>query len=321
MEKETRNRLIPIEKLEDVPELIHIIQSLLPVKDAACTCVLSKIWLHAWSTIPTLRFLESIWISSEQETNFMNYIDKTLLRYHRDSIPIESIFLEINIKNQYLASLAENWIRSLSSKTSLKELYLKIWNGVSSFTLTDEIFSGENLDIISVRIDSSMINSLWINMNPLINCVSLRELELIGVNISEEVLQKLLTTCTLLEKLNILFHKGLKTIKVKKLHCLRELKISSQGENDILEIEDVPSLRLLFYDSSFEQRLKPLPFNMGSLGNVMELYLDGVKIDGAFFDKINSSCPFLECLTLKMGFYSLETLDITCVSLKRLTLG
>nr|GEX77190.1 zinc finger, CCHC-type [Tanacetum cinerariifolium] len=38
-------------QLEDLPELIHRIQSLLSVKEAAQTCILSKSWLHAWEFI------------------------------------------------------------------------------------------------------------------------------------------------------------------------------------------------------------------------------------------------------------------------------
>nr|GEV21695.1 hypothetical protein [Tanacetum cinerariifolium] len=56
MEKGTRSKLIRTAQLEYVPELIHRIQKLLPVEEAACTCILSKSWLHAWSTIPTVRF-------------------------------------------------------------------------------------------------------------------------------------------------------------------------------------------------------------------------------------------------------------------------
>nr|GEX14065.1 retrovirus-related Pol polyprotein from transposon TNT 1-94 [Tanacetum cinerariifolium] len=43
----------------DVPVelLLQRIQSLLPPKDAASTCILSKSWLRAWSTIPNLRFI------------------------------------------------------------------------------------------------------------------------------------------------------------------------------------------------------------------------------------------------------------------------
>ncbi|GJT58543.1 transcription factor DIVARICATA-like protein [Tanacetum coccineum] len=38
-------------------ELLQRVQSLLPLKDAASTCILSKSWLRAWYTIPNLQFI------------------------------------------------------------------------------------------------------------------------------------------------------------------------------------------------------------------------------------------------------------------------
>ncbi|GJT35248.1 F-box/LRR-repeat protein, partial [Tanacetum coccineum] len=51
-----RIKLIRTRDLEDFPpELLHHIQSLFPLKEAARTSVLSKAWLNAWSSIPTLK--------------------------------------------------------------------------------------------------------------------------------------------------------------------------------------------------------------------------------------------------------------------------
>nr|GEV38580.1 hypothetical protein [Tanacetum cinerariifolium] len=67
-------------QLEDIPELIHRIQSLLPAKEAARTCILSKSWLHAWSTIPTLRFTTQFqkFVTDEQKIKYQKVIDHTL---------------------------------------------------------------------------------------------------------------------------------------------------------------------------------------------------------------------------------------------------
>ncbi|GKB66498.1 hypothetical protein Tco_0927910 [Tanacetum coccineum] len=58
---------------------------------------------------------------------------------------------------------------------------------------------------------------LLINRNLVINCVALRVLELWHVTISADVFEKLLSTCILLEKVDLLDCKGLKNIK---LQCL-----------------------------------------------------------------------------------------------------
>ncbi|GJS83515.1 retrovirus-related pol polyprotein from transposon TNT 1-94 [Tanacetum coccineum] len=63
MDEAKRIKVTHTSQLEAVPELIHHIQSLLPVKEAARTCVLSKSWLHALSTNPTLR--ETLNLSSK----------------------------------------------------------------------------------------------------------------------------------------------------------------------------------------------------------------------------------------------------------------
>ncbi|KAI3510197.1 hypothetical protein L1887_25728 [Cichorium endivia] len=101
MEEEVSSR----RQLEDIPDLIHHIQSLLPVKEAARTSVLSKSWLHAWSTIPILRFREALSsVSEKQERDLLKVFDRTLIRYMDDNLPINSIDHKIYIENQATSS-------------------------------------------------------------------------------------------------------------------------------------------------------------------------------------------------------------------------
>ncbi|GKB99318.1 F-box protein-like protein [Tanacetum coccineum] len=268
-------------QLEDLPELIHCIQSLLPANEAARTCILSKSWLHAWSTIPTLRFPR-----------------QSLMYYNK------------LIDRQYTAF-----------KSALKELFLSIWVGIDSFTLPDKIFSSANLNEIKISAtDVMMTNPLWIPHNRVILCVSLRVLELKYLNISEDMLHNLLSTCSLLEKINLFCCEGFKTIKLKHLRCLRELEITSIEENNILEIDDVPGLGFFHYDALLHHSKRPLPFNMDSLGSVTHLDISRVVLDDAFFDMIKSKFPFLESLSLGIVSRGLESIVITSLPLKRLTL-
>ncbi|GKB62222.1 F-box protein-like protein [Tanacetum coccineum] len=203
-------------QLEDIPELIHIIQSLLPAKEAARTCILSKSWLHAWSTIPTLRFRspQNQWwaefVTDEQIRKYQTVIEHTLQRYHRDNISIESFDLELHIQNQESAFAAEKWIQPIVSKSCLKELSLKIRGLNDSLALPNELFSSEKLrtkNVTGLR--------LRICSNPFIKCVTLRVLDLQYVNVTEEVFHNLLSTCTLLEKIEVWSCKGLKNVMVK----------------------------------------------------------------------------------------------------------
>ncbi|GJR87934.1 F-box protein-like protein [Tanacetum coccineum] len=305
-------------QLEDIPELIHSIQSLLPAKEAARTCILSKSWLHAWSTIPTLRFSPELFqkfVTDEKEIKYKKVIDHTLQRYHRNNISIESLDLELHIQNQESAFAAEKWIQPIVSKSCLKELSLNIWGlNDHSFTLPNELFFSEKLSTINI--------SGWrlrICSNPVIKCVTLRVLVLEDVNVTEEVVHNLLSTCTLLEKIKLWRCKGLENVLVKNLRHLRELVIKSSL---LLEIKDVPSLRLFDYNILYCVSNNPVPFKIDSLASVRKLSLGGVIVlDHAFLDIIKSKCILLECLTLGIKNCGLESLVITSASLKTLTLS
>nr|GEV76818.1 hypothetical protein [Tanacetum cinerariifolium] len=297
-------------QLEDLPELIHRIQSLLPANEAARTCILSKSWLDAWSTIPTLRF-------PRQSLMYYNkLIDSTMVRYHRDNLPIQCFNLIFIIRDQNSASLANKWISGVASKSALKELFLCIRVGIDSFTLPDEIFSSANLYEIKIAATEvgTVTNPLRIPHNRVILCASLRVLQFKFLYISQDALHSLFSTCSLLEKINLFCCEGFKTIKLKNLRCLRELDIISIQQNDILEfdeileIDDVPSLGFFCYIHSWK---KPLPFNMDSLGSLTYLDISGVILDDAFFDMLKSKFPFPESLSLGIMSRWLESIVIT----------
>ncbi|CAH1438806.1 unnamed protein product [Lactuca virosa] len=132
-------------EVEDVPVLMQHIQSRLSINEAARTSVLSKSSLHAWSTIPNLRFD----VQRGKHLKLVD-VDRTLIRYHRDNIPIETFDLMIDIANQESTSHAEKWIRLVGTKACLKEFYLSMALWCPLFTLPDEILSGENLTKIRV---------------------------------------------------------------------------------------------------------------------------------------------------------------------------
>ncbi|GKC75546.1 F-box protein-like protein [Tanacetum coccineum] len=150
-----------------------------------------------------------------------------------------------------------------------------------------------------------------------INCVSLRVLELGYVSISDKVLHRLLSTCSLLEKITLVC-RGLKEFKVRNLLYLRELTIQPHEKNHTLEIYDVPNIRSFTYGTPSQRN--HLPFNRCAFGNVTELSLDGAIISDAFSDLIKSNFHCLENLTLKWSRWGPKSLDITCLTLKRLFL-
>nr|GEY25650.1 hypothetical protein [Tanacetum cinerariifolium] len=186
-------RLIHKQQLQDVPELIQQIESLLPADQAARTCVVSKSWLHALSATLNLRFHPVKSLNMQQETQYTRLINRTLQRYHGENLPIITCDLHFGIHGQRSASSAKNLIKLVTSKTCLKELCLTILLVIASYTLPDELFSSETLDELSLKLESKTY-SLHISSKTVFNCVNLRALELRDVNISEYVLHKLLST-------------------------------------------------------------------------------------------------------------------------------
>ncbi|CAI9304377.1 unnamed protein product [Lactuca saligna] len=188
--------------VEDVVELMQNIQSRLTVKEAAQTSVLSKYWLHAWSTFPNLRF-----DVGRGKTMKLVDVERTLIRYHRENTPIKRFDLKINIEDQESASQAEKWIGDVATKTCLKEISLSLLLWGASFRLPDEILASENLTKLRVSAPRIHPNFVWMTMtNPVMfKCVlSLRELHLEGVSISEEALHHILSSCCLLERIELL---------------------------------------------------------------------------------------------------------------------
>ncbi|XP_023773266.1 F-box/LRR-repeat protein At5g02910 [Lactuca sativa] len=308
-------------EVEDVVELMHRIQARLAVKEAARTSVLSKSWLHAWSTIPTLRF----YVGRGKSMKLVD-VDHTLIRYLRDNIPIESFELKMDMQNQESASHAEKWIGFVATKTSLKEFSLSVYlKGASSFTLPDELLLGENLT--KIRVGASWGTDISVRMttshHPVIKCVSLRELHLAGVHISEEALNDILSSCSSLEKIrlsNIDFDscEGFKTIKVINLPRLYELSITLDAA---LEISNVPNLAVFSYDLLRSGQLRfSANVHSLSLSNVTQLMLGGVVRDNVCLDMIKSRFPFLESLTLDMKSWMLGSFHFTCASIKILSL-
>ncbi|KAI3751989.1 hypothetical protein L2E82_23086 [Cichorium intybus] len=254
-------------------------------------------------------------------------VDRTLIRYLRDNIPIETFKLVIDFENQESASLAEKWIRPVATKTCLKELVLTVRIYAASFTVPDEILLGENLTKLRVTVAGGKKYPVWMttSQHPVINCVSLQELHLDGVCISEEVLHDILSSCRMLVKIVLLEScKGLKTIKVKNLPRLNELQIAfDAADSTALEVSDVPNLGVFSYDLH-SLRLPLIPYNghLISLGSsrVTQLMLGGMILDNVCLDTIKLGFPFLESLTIGMCSWMLESFHFTCASIKRLSL-
>ncbi|XP_071740547.1 uncharacterized protein [Rutidosis leptorrhynchoides] len=306
-------------EIELPTELIHRIQMCMSEKHAGGTCILSKSWLHAWYTIPHLRFHKN------------KLINNTFERYHRHNLPIQTLDIRFDDENKNTARLLKRWIPQVASKSFLKELSLSFNTNIYMdwSTVIDSIFSCENLTRISVTKEERGFSDTFNlrRINTMIKCVSLRVLVLQRVSITEEVFNSLVSTCMLLEKIQLWCCNGFKTLKVKDLPCLMELEIETWKEDLILEIDNVPSLVFFHYwkyigESALE---KPVSFNMHQIVSVRQLHIYNLGKDSIaeFFNMIKSKLIFLEELNVEFVYQSLDITSfvIASTSLKRLTLN
>ncbi|KAL4560795.1 hypothetical protein LXL04_032949 [Taraxacum kok-saghyz] len=159
------------------------------------------------------------------ERKHLEVVDQALNMYFRDNIPVESFELSIDINNMELAlspkngSIPEKWIGSVATKScNFKEFSLSLaqWRLLRVLSASNE----------------GVLHSVWIKtpINGIINCVSLREVVLNGVRISQKVLDVVFSSCNLLENIELWLYeldegRGFITIKIKNLARLHKLRI------------------------------------------------------------------------------------------------
>ncbi|KAK7272620.1 hypothetical protein RJT34_29338 [Clitoria ternatea] len=114
------------DKLSKLAEsvIIHIL-SFLPTKDAVRTSVLSKKWIHHWTSLTKLDINDTVFFSPKKKTGgkqlFINFVNRVLLLNKTSTR--EGVSLVIT--NKYDVSLVNMWISSILMQ-SLKYLHVDI---------------------------------------------------------------------------------------------------------------------------------------------------------------------------------------------------
>lgn len=106
------------DRLSELPDaLILVILSLLPVQDVVATTLLSKRWLHLWTTTPSLHF----WSRSD---NFRTLVSSALARWKGSKILKFSLDFLFDLP---LTTDLDPWLLFAMEK-QVEELYLNVSN-------------------------------------------------------------------------------------------------------------------------------------------------------------------------------------------------
>ncbi|EYU31288.1 hypothetical protein MIMGU_mgv1a020404mg [Erythranthe guttata] len=278
-------------RISILPE--HILQKILyflSQKEAVRTSVLSKSWRSIWCTRPNLDF--SIQAFEGNKQDFITTVDNTLQRYLDQRLCIEEFSLRVSIggdDDEESMPALEQWIR-LVTNMGLKELRLR--NSTEDYKynhLPSVVFEAESLKYL--YLDQFIVDQTTIRRILLLK--NLKSLYLQRLSIKDDIFEKIILSCPLIETLAVRECRTLTTIDAASLQNLKEFTFF----NDVSFVDccrvkiHTPSLEIIDFYGRY------IPFLIGAdFRNLTRLSLTGVVL---LLDRL-STCKFpsLEILNI-----------------------
>ncbi|KAL3634848.1 hypothetical protein CASFOL_021902 [Castilleja foliolosa] len=319
MNKQSANRredddglAIAMDRLSQLPQpILHSILSLLPQKDAVQTSVLSKSWRYLWHGRFNFEFC-NFWFARKKESR--SFVDKTLQRYLDQNLSLQKFLVDVSSYEVDLAAfvLLQKWIPMVIMNMDVSSLSLIFSWGTKAYPLPLVVFQSESLvELHLTRCDFSTLKS---TDNVMLK--NLQTLRLHYVYITDEIFEKIISGCPLIETLNLSQCIGLKSIKLHKHHIVKNFRCFI-CEQTIIEIEDPHTLESLYIENWCPDWFFPFK-NMDFL-HLKSLKLFRVKLPAETFDNFSSFFPCLSELILK-SCDGLKEFRLLSSSIKRLTI-
>ncbi|XP_074284627.1 FBD-associated F-box protein At5g56370-like isoform X3 [Silene latifolia] len=193
-----------VDRISDLPDFIlHDILLILDTKEAGRTSVLSKRWYRAWSSIPVLVFQPRYFKidvckarndESEDDKDklqrFVKFVDGTMLRYSILEFKIRKMYLEVLIVDEELVNLVDTWIK-IAVLNQIEELEIQI-HGNIDYVLPEFLFCAKSLKVLKCR-------RIELPYYEIMELVSLTHLTLEPISVDEDMLQRIISYCPLVE--------------------------------------------------------------------------------------------------------------------------
>ncbi|KAL3634821.1 hypothetical protein CASFOL_021875 [Castilleja foliolosa] len=302
---------VTVDRLSQLPQpVLHNILSLLPQQDAARTSVLSKSWRYLWHGRLNVEFRDNWWFFRKKE--FWPFVDKTLQRYLDQNLSLHKFLVDINYVVDVV--LLQKWIPLVIMNMGVRSLNLLCTFG-TIFVLPLVVFQSENL--VELRLSYCNFDILKSTNNVMLN--NLRTLRLSFVQITDEIFEKIISGCPLIENLDLYLYQcigliHLNSIKFHKHHNLKDFRCSGK-EQIIIEIEYPHTLESVHTDCRnwfLHHRNMHFP-------HLKSLELYRVQLPADIFDNFSSFFPCINELILHLCDGLKEFLLLSS-SIKRLTI-
>ncbi|KAK6148680.1 hypothetical protein DH2020_019592 [Rehmannia glutinosa] len=275
--------------------MLHHILSFLSQKEAIQTCVLSKSWRYLGSTRPNFECCER-WFNADKQT-FVSAMDKILHRYHDQKLSIQEFILEMSMGDSESISFFEKWIPLVMLNM-----------GVNTFSFKDVSYFWARFALPSLVYKVEFVKELNLN-----RC------KLSQINPLDKTFEKIMSSCPLIEDVNLHGCEGLKTIKVNKAHNLKYFyffnNLMPKNEDDrSIEIDAITleSISILCCWNWFRHG-KYFPY-------LKCLHLDEVRLSTKSFDSFSCNYPCLEKLSL-IYCHGFEEIQLLSHSIKFLAIS
>ncbi|EYU30187.1 hypothetical protein MIMGU_mgv11b017558mg [Erythranthe guttata] len=274
---------ISMDMISDLPkDILQRILSLLSQKDAVRTSALSKSWRYVWCTRPNLDFSDDTFVGSVKE--FQTAVDNALQRYRDQSLCLEEFRLSIWLDG-YLSresvSLLDKWI-PLFRNMGVKDFRLSVISGRQVeyvTTLPGVVLEAESLKYLYVR-------RFGLSPGNTILFKRIKRIHLDECRIDGDMLDKIISSCPLIESMHLERCRGLADVKVNGLRNLKDFyyeEFEEKRHHPSIEIDYPSSLEtvnIIYGDMVW--------FRNADFCMLDRLYLHGVSSSFELF----STCEF-----------------------------
>ncbi|GJU28755.1 FBD-like protein, partial [Tanacetum coccineum] len=294
----------PDDFLSRMPEDILVsILSLLPLKDAGVTSLLSRSWRYLWCRSVRLDFedyermlkiLAQPSLRNQERNRYISWINRVM--FHHKSGILEDFKICYDLDKHYKGALTK-WIEfAISKKVQKLELNLMENEDIFSDPVRNFVFPHKVLDTKPQSLKRKSLNVPQMPSAKVMEINLLKSLIFKCVNVSDEAIGKLLTSCRVLEHLYIYNSGHMVNVKISgPTLALTKLEIKFCCRLESIEICETNLAWFQYLGTDVTLKL-----NNNPMLQTLSLGMGHSGIENNLFQQISSCIPYLHVLDLRI---------------------